>query len=95
MTRPTVLDAVALERALADVPEWSMRDAKLCREFRYADFVSAFGFMSKVALLAERLDHHPEWFNVYGTVRIELTTHDCGGVSDRDVELAKFIDKIA
>jgi 4a-hydroxytetrahydrobiopterin dehydratase len=88
------LDDTALAEALVGLPDWALADGKLRREFRFPDFVTAFGFMSRVALLAERADHHPEWFNVYGTVRIELVTHDAGGVSTRDVELARRIDAL-
>ena len=79
------------------LPLWTHdpeRDA-LRRSFRFADFVSAFGFMSKVALLAERMDHHPEWFNVYNRVEILLSTHDAGGLSSRDIRLAVEIDAVA
>jgi 4a-hydroxytetrahydrobiopterin dehydratase len=69
------------------------RDA-IEKEFRFKDFNAAFGFMSRVALYAERNDHHPEWFNVYNRVDVTLTTHDAGGVSDKDVALAHFMDEI-
>jgi len=76
----------------ADVPGWTVDGEHLRRAFRFADFVEAFGFMAKVALLAERADHHPEWSNVYNRVEIALTTHDAGGLSARDVALARAID---
>ena len=79
------------------LPGWRVaagRDA-IVREFKFADFVEAFGFMTRIALLAEKADHHPEWFNVYNRVEITLTTHDCNGLSARDVALAEAIDKIA
>lgn len=78
------------------LPHWSMdgeRDA-IRRSFSFRDFVEAFGFMSKVALLAERADHHPEWINVYNRVDILLTTHDAGGLSPRDMALAEAIDRL-
>lgn len=78
------------------LPEWSLdaeRDA-IRRSFRFEDFVEAFGFMGKVALLAERADHHPQWSNVYNRVEILLTTHDADGLSARDVALAKAIDRL-
>lgn len=75
--------------------DWSLVNDKLHCEFKFANFVTAFGFMSQVALVAERQNHHPEWFNVYSTVRIDLTTHDAGGISIRDFELATAIDRIA
>ena len=69
------------------------RDA-IYREFIFKDFNEAFGFMSRVALRADKVDHHPEWFNVYNKVQITLATHDCGGISSRDVSMATFIMKI-
>ena len=65
------------------------------RNFKFGDFVEAWGFMTRVAMLAEKQDHHPEWSNVYNKVEIELTTHDCDGLSDRDMKLAAEIDKLA
>lgn len=82
-----------IQAALAVLPSWSLDHGKLYRELQFADFVSAFAFMTRVALIAERLNHHPEWFNVYRTVRIHLVTHDAGGISQRDVDLATAIDK--
>jgi 4a-hydroxytetrahydrobiopterin dehydratase len=80
----------------ATVPLWSLVDGRdaIRREFRFRDFSEAWGFMSRVALLAEKHDHHPEWFNVWATVRIELSTHDAGGLSARDVRLAQAIDAL-
>lgn len=72
---------------------WEIIDSKLYREFVLPDFVSAFGFMAQVAILAERANHHPEWSNVYNKVRINLTTHDAKGISKRDFELAEEINK--
>ena len=68
---------------------WSIEDGKLHREFSFPDFVTAFAFMAKVALLAERASHHPEWFNVYNKVVVDLTTHDAGGISRKDFDLAR------
>jgi 4a-hydroxytetrahydrobiopterin dehydratase len=84
------------DAALAALPEWSLRDDKLAirREFKFADFSEAFAFMARVALLAEKRDHHPEWSNVYNRVEITLTTHDAGGLSRRDVEMAAEIDAL-
>ena len=79
------------------IPGWALvqgRDA-IRREFKFENFSAAWGFMARVALLAEKLDHHPDWSNVWNTVRIELTTHDAGGLSDNDVRLAQEIDKIS
>ena len=83
--------------ALVDLlPQWTvMNDPDtIARDFVFQDFIEAFGFMSKVALLAERVDHHPEWSNVYNRVRIRLSTHEVGGLTMRDVKLAQMIDAI-
>ena len=88
---------IGAEAALAQLPQWSPatdRDA-ITRTFRFADFSAAWGFMSRVALLAEKLDHHPEWSNVYGRVEVLLTTHDAGGVTERDLAMARFMDAAA
>jgi 4a-hydroxytetrahydrobiopterin dehydratase len=81
-----------IEARLAARPGWSLQGGKLHREFRFADFVAAFGFMAKVALVAERQNHHPEWRNVWNQVVVDLTTHDAGGISERDFALAEAID---
>ncbi len=83
-----------VQEQLSALPSWSLRSGKLYRELSFPDFVEAFGFMSSVALVAERMDHHPEWSNVYGRVVIELTTHDVGGISERDFELARKIEAL-
>ncbi len=88
------LSGAARSQALSGLKGWSEvagRDA-IRKEFRFRDFNQAFGFMSRVALMAERMDHHPEWFNVYNKVDIVLSTHDAGGLSERDMKLAAFID---
>ena len=82
--------------ALRELPQWSLvegRDA-IQRSIKFKNFNEAWGFMNRVALHAEKQDHHPEWFNVYNRVDILLSTHDCGGLSERDVKLAKIIDKL-
>ena len=83
--------------ALALLPAWSLREDGLAidREFRFGDFGEAFAFMTRVAIAADKADHHPEWSNVYNRVAITLTTHDAGGLSARDVALAKAIDAMA
>jgi 4a-hydroxytetrahydrobiopterin dehydratase len=81
-----------IEARLGAHPGWSVVGGKLHRELKFSDFNQAWGFMARVALVAERMDHHPEWFNVYSTVKIDLTTHDAGGISERDFALAKAID---
>ena len=90
----STLDPQALEQALAELPDWSLDQGKLYRHFVFGTFIEAFGFMSQVALLAETLNHHPEWSNVYNRVDIHLTTHDAGGISQRDVDLARRIDAL-
>lgn len=80
---------------LQELPGWRVVNGKLHREMQFADFVTAFGFMTQVALLAEKRDHHPEWFNVYNKVIIDLTTHDAGGISAKDIELAKAMEALA
>ncbi|WP_126172046.1 4a-hydroxytetrahydrobiopterin dehydratase [Altericroceibacterium xinjiangense] len=84
------------EEALRQLSDWTLRDDGLAieREFRFRDFSEAFGFMTRVALLAEQHDHHPEWSNVYNRVEITLTTHDAGGLSQRDVKMAQAIDAL-
>lgn len=84
------------EELLRRHPEWSLaRDGDAIeRTFEFADFNEAFGFMTRVALLADKADHHPEWSNVYNRVQIALTTHDAGGLSQRDVDMAKAIDAL-
>ncbi len=81
-----------VQARLSTVPGWSLDGGKLFRELKFADFVDAFAFMTKVAILAEQQAHHPEWSNVYNTVRIHLTTHDAGGLSAGDFTLAAAIN---
>ena len=91
------LNAEARKAALAKLPGWtdvSGRDA-ITRKFTFKDFNQAFGFMTRVALVAEKMDHHPEWFNVYKTVEVTLSTHDAGGVTELDIKLAETMDKLA
>ena len=91
------LEGDARRQALAGLKGWKVdagRDA-IAKEFRFADFNQAFAFMTQVALKAERMDHHPELSNVYNRVSVRLSTHDCGGLSQRDIDLARFIDTLA
>jgi len=95
MTRPPKIGAGA---ALAKLSGWSRVEAErdaICKTFRFKDFNEAFGFMTRVALKADQLDHHPEWFNVYDRVEVTLATHDADGVTELDVTLAKFMDEAA
>ncbi len=89
------LDQAARARLAQDLPAWRLEGEALAREWNFRDFSAAWGFMSRVALLAEAQDHHPEWSNVYGRVAIRLTTHDAGGLSARDVRLARAIDALS
>ena len=95
MSRPARIGA---EAALKDLAKWSKapgeRDA-ICRTFRFTDFTAAFGWMTRMALMAEKLDHHPEWLNVYNRVDVTLTTHDADGVTELDVRMAKMMDSAA
>ena len=96
MAIPRLTDAER-DAALAVLPEWTLRadGLAICRSFRFADFSEAFGFMARVALEAEKADHHPEWFNVYNRVEVRLTTHDAGGLTERDLALATVADAAA
>jgi len=89
------LEPDEIARRLATLAGWTVAGGKLHREYRFADFVEAFGFMTRAALVAERMNHHPEWFNVWNTVRIDLTTHDAGGITARDFELAAAMQHAA
>jgi 4a-hydroxytetrahydrobiopterin dehydratase len=93
----TKLTAEGRKAALAKLPGWREVDGReaIMRTFLFKDFNAAFGFMTRAALVAEKLDHHPEWSNVYKTVSVVLSTHDAGGVTDMDVKLAAAMDEIA
>jgi 4a-hydroxytetrahydrobiopterin dehydratase len=96
-TMPQKLTADARTTALAKLAGWSEvkgRDA-ITRKFVFKDFSEAFGFMTRAALIAEKLDHHPEWFNVYKTVEVTLSTHDAGGLTELDIKLAEAMNRLA
>ncbi|NJP09760.1 MAG: 4a-hydroxytetrahydrobiopterin dehydratase [Leptolyngbyaceae cyanobacterium RU_5_1] len=95
MSAPPVLSKDELNSALSQLTGWSVKEGKLHRQFQFASFVEAFGFMTSVALIAEATGHHPEWFNVYNRVTIDLTTHDSGGITTKDVELARKANELA
>jgi 4a-hydroxytetrahydrobiopterin dehydratase len=95
MPAPQKLDASDLKSALARLPSWTLAQGKLHREYKFADFVHAFGFMATSAIAIEKMNHHPEWFNVYNKVVVDLSTHDAGGISAKDVKLAKLLDTFA
>jgi len=84
-----------IQKALAELRSWTIANGKLHREFKFRSFVQAFGFMTQVALLAERAAHHPEWFNVYSRVVVDLTTHEAGGITAKDLDLARQMEEIA
>lgn len=92
---PPRMTEADIHAALGSLPGWSYVGGKLHREYQFKDFVRAFGFMTEAALVAEGMNHHPEWFNVYRTVRVDLATHDAGGVTSRDVELARTMENLA
>lgn len=91
------LDDSAIKAALAELDGWGLEEGGLAitRSFKFADFNAAFGFMARSALAAEKLDHHPEWSNVYNSVKVRLTTHSAGGLTSLDLELAKMMNLIA
>jgi len=97
MARPQKLDAGAVAQALDGVDGWALADdgASISRTFVFKNFSEAFGFMTRVALAAEKLDHHPEWSNVYKTVEVRLTTHDAGGLTVLDFDLASKMNRCA
>ena len=84
-----------ISNRLSSLDGWEVVDDKLHREYRFADFVEAFGFMTRAAIVAESMNHHPEWFNVYNRVVVDLTTHDAGGISAYDFDLAAKMDSLA
>lgn len=92
---PEPLSDTALEAELQGLDGWTVENGKLHKEYVFLDFVQAFGFMSAAALLAERSNHHPEWFNVYKKVRVDLVTHEAGGITSLDINLAKEFDRVA
>lgn len=91
----TALTANEQQERLIGIPGWEIEDAALLRTFKFPSFVAAFGFMASAAILAEKLNHHPEWSNVYNRVEVRLTTHDVGGLSDLDFELAAQFTQLA
>jgi 4a-hydroxytetrahydrobiopterin dehydratase len=94
-TARTKLSDAEINTALRALPGWSVVAGKLARVYEFPDFIAAWGFMSSAALVIQQMDHHPEWFNVYGRVRVELVTHDAGGITARDVELATRLESLA
>lgn len=95
MAAPTKLSQSQIDERLPALAGFSVENGKLHKEFRFPGFVEAFGFMAQAALVAERMQHHPEWFNVYNRVVVDLTTHDAGGISEKDFELASRMNELA
>ena len=92
--KASLLSAERANALKGELPEWEIGKDKLCRQWKFKDFSEAFAFMTRVAMLAESMNHHPEWSNVYGTVSITLSTHDLGGLTELDVQLATAINKL-
>lgn len=95
MARPTKLSEAEIQSRLGALAGWSIEQAKLFREFHFADFKQAFAFMTRAAAVADQLDHHPEWLNVYNKVRVHLATHDAGGITELDFKLAAAMNAAA
>ncbi|WP_115018616.1 4a-hydroxytetrahydrobiopterin dehydratase [Synechococcus sp. UW140] len=91
----TLLNQAEIQALPQTLPQWQLVEGRLERHWTFADFVSAWGFMSQVALLAEAMNHHPNWSNVYSRVTIQLSTHDLGGLSNLDLDLARAIDALS
>jgi 4a-hydroxytetrahydrobiopterin dehydratase len=95
MARPTKLADEEIHNGLEALPDWKYSGGKLHREYRFIDFTHAFGFMAAAATAIEAMNHHPDWSNVYGKVTVELSTHDAGGVTQLDLDLAAKLDALA
>ena len=95
MTKIAKLSDEEIQARLSMAPGWAVVAGKLHREFKFGNFVEAFGWMASVAITAEKQDHHPEWFNVWNKVIVDLTTHDAGGISERDFQLAAEMNRLA
>lgn len=89
------LSSEEIDQSLRQVQGWQVVNNKLHREYRFTDFIHAFGFMATAAIAIEKMNHHPEWSNVYNRVTIDLTTHDSGGITQNDIDLAQLLDGIA
>jgi 4a-hydroxytetrahydrobiopterin dehydratase len=91
----TVLSTAEVTQQLNRLTDWEVKDGKLHRQFKFADFAQAFGFMASMAVVSESMGHHPEWFNVYNKVSVDLTTHDAGGITQKDLDWAARANKFA
>ena len=90
----SLVEQSQLDYFIKNNPSWTIENQTIKKEFKFDNFIDAFGFMSKVALLSEKMDHHPDWQNTYNKVKINLTTHDKGGITEKDIKLAESIDKL-
>ncbi len=90
----SLIEKNQLDSFIEKNPSWIIDNKAIKKEFKFENFIEAFGFMSKVALLSEKIDHHPDWQNIYNKVKINLTTHDKGGITTNDIKLAEAIDKL-
>ena len=88
------LSESSIEEKLKNLPGWSVKNDKLYKQFQFNDFNQAFGFMTRAAMEIEKMNHHPEWFNVYNRITVELTTHDAGGITNNDVNLARILNSL-
>ena len=88
------LSQIDIDERLKDLPGWSIVNEKLHKEFQFESFNQAFGFMTRAAMEIEKMNHHPEWFNVYNRITIELTTHDAGGITKNDINLARILNSL-
>jgi 4a-hydroxytetrahydrobiopterin dehydratase len=89
------LSGPELNKAVSTLTGWTVVKGKLHKEYKFTDFIHAFGFMATSALAIEKMEHHPEWFNVYNRVTVDLTTHDAKGITSKDIDLAKLLDETA
>ena len=88
------LSESSIEEKLKNLPGWSLKNEKLYKEFQFNDFNQAFGFMTRAAMEIEKMNHHPEWFNVYNRITVDLTTHDAGGITNNDINLARILNSL-
>ncbi|HEX9846462.1 MAG TPA: 4a-hydroxytetrahydrobiopterin dehydratase [Candidatus Nitrosotenuis sp.] len=91
---PAKLSDEQIKSELANLSGWSLKDGKLHKDFVFGDFIEAFGFMTKASLHIEKMNHHPEWFNVYNKISVDLMTHDAGGITQNDINLAKTLNSL-
>jgi len=90
----TKLSDEQIKKELVSLPGWNIVNGKLHKDFVFKDFIAAFGFMSTAALHIEKMNHHPEWFNVYNKLKVDLTTHDAGGITQNDIDLARILNSL-